>query len=151
VLCGAAHADQWTKSYAISGHAQLRFTTNDGTIEVISADAKKIDARVETTGWRIGSSDIQISEHQTGRLRRRLRSTCRDTLLSLAAIIARFAFTSKCRARPISISTLATETLRLATSKGTCASTRATAPCAWTAYTERCGFTQATDASKDRG
>jgi DUF4097 and DUF4098 domain-containing protein YvlB len=66
VLCGAAHADQWTKSYAISGHAQLRFTTNDGAVEVISADAKKIDARVETTGWRIGSSDIQISEHQTG-------------------------------------------------------------------------------------
>lgn len=65
-MCGASRADQWNKSYSISGHAQLRFTTNDGTIEVISADVKKIDARVETSGWRIGSSDVQISEHQTG-------------------------------------------------------------------------------------
>ncbi|HXN64859.1 MAG TPA: DUF4097 family beta strand repeat-containing protein [Candidatus Acidoferrales bacterium] len=65
-ISGAVQADQWNKSYSIAGHAQLRFTTNDGAIEIISADANKIDVRVETSGWRIGSSEVQISEQQTG-------------------------------------------------------------------------------------
>jgi Putative adhesin len=65
-FANAAHADQWNKAYTISGHAQLRLTTNDGAIELNPSNGKQISARVETLGYRIDSSDVSITEHQTG-------------------------------------------------------------------------------------
>jgi DUF4097 and DUF4098 domain-containing protein YvlB len=71
ILVGAAftipaRADEWHKSYTISGHAQLRFMSNDGGVDISSREGKEITARVETTRWRIDPSEVTITEHQNG-------------------------------------------------------------------------------------
>jgi hypothetical protein len=65
-FAASARADQWTKTYTISGHAQLRLSTNDGAIELNPASGNQIAARVETMGYKIDSSDVSVTEHQTG-------------------------------------------------------------------------------------
>jgi len=65
-LCNGARADNWNKTYAISGHAQLRLETNDGAVEIIPGNGKQISARVETESWKLGPSDVTLTEHQTG-------------------------------------------------------------------------------------
>lgn len=68
-FAGSARADHWEKTYTISGHAQLRFSTNDGNVEIMPSDKNAISARVETEGWRLNSSDdVSLSEHQSGDL-----------------------------------------------------------------------------------
>jgi DUF4097 and DUF4098 domain-containing protein YvlB len=59
-------ADQWTKTYQMNGHASLRVVTGDGDVTVTGADQRQIDARVNTTGWKIGPNDVQIIESQSG-------------------------------------------------------------------------------------
>lgn len=65
-VAGPARADEWHKSYTVSGHAQLRFMTNDGGVDISSHDGKEISARVETTRWKIDPSEVTITEHQNG-------------------------------------------------------------------------------------
>jgi len=61
-----ARADEWSKTYQISGRANLQVTTDDGDVTITSADQKQIDARVTTIGYKIGSSDVRIEESQNG-------------------------------------------------------------------------------------
>ncbi|MFZ3216868.1 MAG: DUF4097 family beta strand repeat-containing protein [Candidatus Acidiferrales bacterium] len=61
-----ARADQWSKSYPVNGHASLQVTTGDGDVTVTGTDQKQIDARVTTSGWKIGPNDLQIIESQSG-------------------------------------------------------------------------------------
>lgn len=65
-LAGQARADQWAKTYQISGHANLRVTTGDGDVHIVAANQNKIDAKVTTSGYKIGSSDVQVIESQNG-------------------------------------------------------------------------------------
>ncbi len=60
-----ARADEWSKKYALTGKSELRVDTNDGSIEITSADQQTIEARVTTSGWKIGS-EIHINESQSG-------------------------------------------------------------------------------------
>ena len=61
LLAGAAftatapgvRADDWTKTYAISGRADLHVQTDDGDVTITSADQKDIYARV-TTALQLG-------------------------------------------------------------------------------------------------
>lgn len=61
-----ARADEWTKTYAISGRAELRVETDDGDVTITSADQKQIDARVVADGYKIGVSDVRVDESQNG-------------------------------------------------------------------------------------
>ncbi len=61
-----ARADQWSKTYQVNGHADLRVITGDGDVVVTGADQQRIDARVTATGWKIGPNDVQIIESQSG-------------------------------------------------------------------------------------
>ena len=61
-----ARADEWTKTYAIGGRADLRVGTDDGDVTITASDQKQIDARVATEGYKIGPSDVRIEEHQEG-------------------------------------------------------------------------------------
>jgi hypothetical protein len=61
-----ARADQWSKTYQVNGHADLRVTTGDGDVTVTGTDQKQIDARVTATGYKIGPNDVQIIESQSG-------------------------------------------------------------------------------------
>jgi DUF4097 and DUF4098 domain-containing protein YvlB len=62
-----AQADDWSKTYQISKRADLRVTTDDGNVNIISSDQKQIDAHVTTTGsYKIEPSDVRIEESQNG-------------------------------------------------------------------------------------
>ena len=65
-LAGQARADEWTKTYQISGHANLRVTTDDGDVRIVAGNQNQIDAKVTTSGYKIGSNDVQVIESQTG-------------------------------------------------------------------------------------
>jgi|ERR1035438_9441323 DUF4097 and DUF4098 domain-containing protein YvlB len=60
-----ARADEWSKTYNLAGHPDLRVETSDANIHVSTWDQSSIEARVTTTGYKIGNYDIRIEEHQT--------------------------------------------------------------------------------------
>jgi len=70
LLCLAAapfaHADQWSKTYTITGKPDLRILTSDANIRVDTWDQNKIEARVTTEHYKIGEHGIRIEEHQSG-------------------------------------------------------------------------------------
>lgn len=61
-----AHADDWSKTYQISGRADLRVSTDDGDVTIVGADQKQIDVHVTTAGYKISSSEVRIEESQNG-------------------------------------------------------------------------------------
>ena len=61
-LSTVALADDWSKTFQISGRPELRVNTNDGSVTVRTWDRKEIEARVTTVHWRI-PSDVQVIEH----------------------------------------------------------------------------------------
>jgi DUF4097 and DUF4098 domain-containing protein YvlB len=59
-------ADEWTKTYTISGRANVRVETDDGDVSILSGDRKEIDVRVSAEGYKIGPGDVHIDESQNG-------------------------------------------------------------------------------------
>ena len=71
-LCAAAAvpglADQWSKSFNVGTAPQLRIETTDANVTLRAANVKTIEARVYTSGWRIGPGDVHVVDHQSGDL-----------------------------------------------------------------------------------
>jgi DUF4097 and DUF4098 domain-containing protein YvlB len=61
-----AQADDWSKTYTISGKPDLRVDTSDANIRVSTWDQNTIEARVTTSHYKIGDNGIRIAEHQSG-------------------------------------------------------------------------------------
>jgi Putative adhesin len=61
-----ARADDWSKTYTLTGKPDLRVETSDADIHVSTWDQKTIEARVTTTRYKIGDNGIRIEEHQAG-------------------------------------------------------------------------------------
>jgi DUF4097 and DUF4098 domain-containing protein YvlB len=61
-------ADQWSKSFSVGAAPQLRIETSDANVTLRAANVKTIEARVFTTGWRIGPGDVHVTDHQSGDL-----------------------------------------------------------------------------------
>jgi len=61
-----ARADEWSKTYTLTGKPDLRVDTSDANIHVSTWDQNTIEARVTTTRYKIGDDGIRIEEHQTG-------------------------------------------------------------------------------------
>ena len=61
-----ARADDWTKTYAITGRPDLRIDTSDANIHLSTWDQKTIEAKVTTTRYKIGEGGIRIEERQNG-------------------------------------------------------------------------------------
>jgi DUF4097 and DUF4098 domain-containing protein YvlB len=61
-----ARADDWSKTYVITGKPDLRVDTSDANIHVSTWDQNTIEAKVTTTHYKIGDDGIRIEEHQTG-------------------------------------------------------------------------------------
>jgi len=59
-------ADEWHKTFPISGKPDLRMEVTDGSVSIRSSDRNEIAARVTTQGWKIGDSEVRITEHQNG-------------------------------------------------------------------------------------
>ena len=74
MLCGLvcswtalpARADDWSKTYTLTGKPDLRVDTSDANIHVSTWDQNTIEAKVTTTRYKIGDDGIRIEEHQTG-------------------------------------------------------------------------------------
>jgi hypothetical protein len=61
-----ARADDWSKTYTITGKPDLRVETSDANLRVDTWDQNTIDVHVTTTHYKIGEGGIKIVEHQTG-------------------------------------------------------------------------------------
>jgi hypothetical protein len=61
-------ADQWSKSFSVGAAPELRIETSDANVTLRAANVKTIEARVYTSGWRIGPGDVHVTDHQTGNL-----------------------------------------------------------------------------------
>ena len=61
-----ARADEWSKTYNISGRPDLRVETSDANIRLTTWDQNTIEARVITTSYKIGEGGIRVEERQTG-------------------------------------------------------------------------------------
>jgi DUF4097 and DUF4098 domain-containing protein YvlB len=65
-LAPLSRADEWSKTYTISGQPDLRVTTSDANIHVDTWDQNKIEAKVTSTREKIGDGGLKIYEHQHG-------------------------------------------------------------------------------------
>ncbi len=61
----AVRAEETTKSFAVSGRANVRVETNDGSVRVTSGDAKQVEFRVEYQGYELGKT-LRVDAHQDG-------------------------------------------------------------------------------------
>src|SRR5882757_9724243 len=59
-------ADDWSKTYTLTGRPDLRVDTSDANIHVSTWDQNTIEAKVTTVHYKIGDDGIRIEEHQTG-------------------------------------------------------------------------------------
>jgi DUF4097 and DUF4098 domain-containing protein YvlB len=66
VVAQNVRADEWSKTYTISGKPDLRVETSDANIHVDTWDQNTIEAHVTTSRYKIGEHGIQIVEHQNG-------------------------------------------------------------------------------------
>jgi DUF4097 and DUF4098 domain-containing protein YvlB len=61
-----ANAEQWSKTYIISGRPDLRVETSDANIQVDTWNQNTIEATVISTRYKIGDGGLQIEQHQNG-------------------------------------------------------------------------------------
>ena len=68
VLCFATglRADEWSKTFNLSGNPDLRVETSDANIRVYTWDQNTIEAKVITTNYKIGEGGIRVEDHQNG-------------------------------------------------------------------------------------
>lgn len=59
-------ADEWSKTYTLSGRPDLRIETSDANIRVTTWDQNTIAAKVITARYKIGEGGIRIDERQNG-------------------------------------------------------------------------------------
>ena len=59
-------AEEWSKTYNISGRPDLRIETSDANIRVTTWDQNTIEAKVITSHYKIGEGGIRVEERQTG-------------------------------------------------------------------------------------
>ncbi len=45
---GSASAEEWTKSYTVSGRARVHVDSNDGSVRVTTGDSKQVEFHVIT-------------------------------------------------------------------------------------------------------
>lgn len=65
LLVPVAHAEEWTKSYAVNERPQVRIHTNDGAVRVYTSETKQIEFRVEYHGYELGKG-LKIDARQDG-------------------------------------------------------------------------------------
>lgn len=60
-----ANAEEWTKTYSVSGRANVRLDTNDGSVRVTTSDTKQIELRVIYNGYTL-DKNLKIDSRQDG-------------------------------------------------------------------------------------
>ncbi len=65
-LASVAPAEQWSKTFTVTGKPALRVETSDASIHVDTWDHNTIEARVTSDRWKIGNNGVKVVDHQTG-------------------------------------------------------------------------------------
>ncbi|HEV2731536.1 MAG TPA: DUF4097 family beta strand repeat-containing protein [Terriglobales bacterium] len=65
-LVSVARADEWSKTFTITGKPALRVETSDANIRVDTWDQNTIEARVTSEHWKIGEGGVRVIERQSG-------------------------------------------------------------------------------------
>ena len=65
-LTALARADEWSKTYTITGKPDLRVQTSDANIQADTWDKNIIDVHVTSGHYKIGEGGITVYEHQNG-------------------------------------------------------------------------------------
>jgi Putative adhesin len=60
-----AQAEEWTKSYTVSGRAHVRVDSNDGAVRVTTGDNKQVELRVTYSGYTL-DKNLTITSRQDG-------------------------------------------------------------------------------------
>src|SRR5260370_39716390 len=58
-----AHAEEWTKSFAISGRANVRVDTNEGSVRISTGDSKQVEFVVDYDGNKV-DKNLHIESRQ---------------------------------------------------------------------------------------
>ncbi|MBZ5685733.1 MAG: DUF4097 domain-containing protein [Acidobacteriia bacterium] len=66
IAVSQARAEEWSKTYNISGKPDLRVETSDANIRVTTWDQNTIEAKVISAHYKIGEGGIRVDEHQAG-------------------------------------------------------------------------------------
>ncbi|HEY1659333.1 MAG TPA: DUF4097 family beta strand repeat-containing protein [Candidatus Sulfotelmatobacter sp.] len=61
-----SRAEEWSKTYTLTGKPGLHVETSDANIHVSTWDQNTIQAKVISTRYKIGEGGIHIEEHQNG-------------------------------------------------------------------------------------
>ena len=65
-LAPAARAEDWSKTYTLTGKPDLRVETSDANIRVDTWNQNTIEAKVTAEGRKIGEGGVKVLEHQAG-------------------------------------------------------------------------------------
>ena len=65
-MAAFARADEWSKTYNITGKPDLRVQSSDANLHVDTWDKNAIEVHVTSSHYKIGDSGITIYEHQSG-------------------------------------------------------------------------------------
>ncbi len=61
-----AQAEEWSKTFKLTGKPDLSVTSDDANIHVDTWDKNEIEARVTTAGYKINDGGITVYDHQSG-------------------------------------------------------------------------------------
>jgi DUF4097 and DUF4098 domain-containing protein YvlB len=61
-----ARADDWSKTYTISGKPDLRVETSDANLRVDTWDKNTIDVHITSNRYKFGDNGLRVIEHQNG-------------------------------------------------------------------------------------
>jgi len=64
-LAVTSQAEEWTKTYSVSGRAQVRVDTNDGAVRIATGDSKQVEFRVIYEGYEL-NKNLHIDSRQEG-------------------------------------------------------------------------------------
>lgn len=62
----SARADEWNKSFPVTGKPTVVLEVDDGRIRVNSGAGRQVSANVSTAGWRIAPGEVQVDARQEG-------------------------------------------------------------------------------------
>jgi hypothetical protein len=64
-LAPQARAEEWTRTYAVTGHPHVAVDTNDGAVRIVTSDSKQVVFRVIYDGYKL-DRDLKIDSSQQG-------------------------------------------------------------------------------------
>jgi DUF4097 and DUF4098 domain-containing protein YvlB len=65
IVAPSARAEEWTKSYSVSGRPQVRVETNDGSVNISTSDSKQVEFLVDYEGFELNKT-LHVDSRQDG-------------------------------------------------------------------------------------